>query len=165
MPFTPNDYILDQLITLSELWRDRVNEPQTRLKGSMSTKKFLSMIRGGLTKEMLVKYWENVPALRDILDKPNFDQVAVKPEPEPESDDQTLDDIPPADEQSDTDLAAMPMEPAPAQPMPEPAELEPQAQPVGPGPKDIVSKMAARRRGRVMEQARMTLRSRSSLVN
>jgi hypothetical protein len=169
MPFTPNDYVLDQLITLIELWKDRSasdSDEDTNsskiLPTSIKTKKFISMIRGGLSKEMLIKYWENVPALQELIEKPNFDEITLK------TDDTDL----------DTDTLQQPQEPTDQMPMepelqipdtdmtepgaagtPETVPAEEPAAPTGPGPKDIVAQMAQRRKNRVMEQARKYLKT------
>jgi hypothetical protein len=162
MPFTPNDYVLDQLITLLELWKDRSSNNNSRLTYTMKTKKFISMIRGGLSKEMLIKYWENVPVIRELIEKPNFDEVKLKTE-EPEPTDEPIastEQSPPSAEMELEPTEQLPLDsdvPA-TQPT---AEFEPQ--PTGSNPKDIVATMARRRKERVMEQARRAWKTRGPL--
>ena len=164
MPFTPNDYVLDQLITLLELWKDHSMDRHSKLKDSMKTKKFVGMIRGGLTKEMLVKYWENVPAIQELIEKPNFDEIKLKidePEaPEELAEPTSLDDTASAETLPPDDTEPVPADTA------APTTVEPAEEPTstGPNPKDIVATMARRRKERVMEQARRALKNRRKLL-
>lgn len=191
MPFTPNDYVLDQLLTLVELWKDRTtseeddlqdedtSDESKKLPNSLPTKKFLKLIKGGLTKELLVKYWENVPALQELIEKPNFNEITLKSDkPESEESEKTG-EMPPDQEPMPPDQTQIPGEEPLGQPTSEvptdqgqlpsadltgpAAPVEPPV-PTGPTPKDIVSAMAKRRKDRVMEQARRSLRNSRSML-
>lgn len=169
MPFKPNDYVLDQMLTLIELWKDKSRNQNSKLTDSMPTKKFLGMIKSAPSKELFIKYWENVPAIQELLEKPNFDEVKLKSEDIEEPQEmQPMEPVPagqelPLGEPEDmidqipgTDMADPGQVGAVAEPAAEPVAAEPQAA-AGPSPKDIVSQMATRRKNRVME-ARKNLR-------
>lgn len=156
MPFKPNDYVLDQMLTLIELWKDKSRNQDSKLTDSMPTKKFLGMIKSAPSKELFIKYWENVPAIQELLEKPNFDEVKLKSEDIEEP--QEMEPVPagqelPLGEPEDmidqipgTDM----VDPGQVGAVTEPVAAEPQAA-AGPSPKDIVSQMATRRKNRVME--------------
>lgn len=170
MPFKPNDYVLDQLITLIELWKDRANNPLSRLSDSMPTKKFLGMIKSAPSIELFIKYWENVPALQQMLEKPNFDEIKLASEesqepPDVDADtpedslDAATDIETPTDHPLGNELPTLDdVESSPIDsgqtvaPSASSAPLSPA--PSGPNPRDIVSQMATRRKNRVMEAQR-----------